>query len=289
MSTSIGVTITSDVSANKTSNSSAAPLLRLSGELRNRIYHFAQEAKPLFIIPPMKRDESILPGQSSSSTQRPQYQGLMQTCRQLRAEFRPIYRAQTVHHLYPVHVAAYISTFLRRSDEKMDTVVDNVVLDIHQQQLDMPATNDFSILPLIRFCYDLNRTPHANCRLRVRVQTCAADLSDIPGDELTQLFRFAHEPILAGSVSPEPRWESYIRHAIKDIQLTIIAKANIICVDVQLTPEYPVDKDLYERGVWKQVTDCEFDLWYCDTLDWEGYFGMKLKGTFGRIYYAETA
>ncbi|KAI4910855.1 hypothetical protein J4E90_007111 [Alternaria incomplexa] len=83
-----------------------SPLLKLPGELRNRIYNYAQEPRDVHLTrKPTQQHEQ------TNKTHR-QFFGLTQVCRQLRSEYLPMYMAQTKVHIQCVDSLLYINTFI---------------------------------------------------------------------------------------------------------------------------------------------------------------------------------
>ncbi|KAH3970250.1 hypothetical protein HBI81_020600 [Parastagonospora nodorum] len=71
-------------------------LLSLPGEVRNRIYDFTQESRPVNFL--SRRFDDVDDSELSPYQMRkavPEYHSLTQVCRQLRAEYSPIYAATT--------------------------------------------------------------------------------------------------------------------------------------------------------------------------------------------------
>ncbi|RYO35158.1 hypothetical protein AA0111_g3221 [Alternaria arborescens] len=81
-------------------------LLELPGELRNRIYDFAQESGQVRVV-----YKQSLHLEQVEQTSR-QFCGLTQVCRKLRVEYLPVYNAQTIVSIDWLHTASYIDTFI---------------------------------------------------------------------------------------------------------------------------------------------------------------------------------
>lgn len=100
-------------------------------EIRNRIYHFAQEDGKIRCYDDRHNWEeqdgpySILPKIPY------QFLSLTQVCREIRHEFLPLYRARTVVCVQAHEVKNYINTVLAPADVEDEDVVGNVIIDLN--------------------------------------------------------------------------------------------------------------------------------------------------------------
>ncbi|KAI4926254.1 hypothetical protein J4E85_006546 [Alternaria conjuncta] len=101
-----------------------SPLLKLPGELRNCIYNYAQDPRDVRLIHKPARQH-----EQTNTTER-QFFGLTQACRQLRAEYMPIHRAQTKAHIQCQDSVSYIKTFISSSGADPKIARGNVIVHL---------------------------------------------------------------------------------------------------------------------------------------------------------------
>ena len=139
-----------------------------------------------------------------------QFLGLAQTCRELRAELLPVYRAKIPHQVCLQYLRPYTLDFFSVFARAHNGVVGKLIIDLHVDPL-QPATNraiDVERIPSIYSAANRERT-----NFEIRITDSTKDNPQAPEviRDLESLFTFAH-----GS-----KWDHYLRDAIGKIRLGI--------------------------------------------------------------------
>ncbi|KAH7067920.1 hypothetical protein FB567DRAFT_599329 [Paraphoma chrysanthemicola] len=183
----------------------AAPLrlLDLSPEIRNLIYEYMVEERPIRMC---RHDDAALvlrDGETAPARQR-QYYNLTQVCRQIRQEYLPIYARKTRY---------IIDLWTQRGNlAKLDKVNGHVSIDIDAACFDMEPID---LLPLLR---DLSRTRRTDRHFASLEGVIFKSISSIVG-ELNKL--------LPGTEECSQSWLETVNGPIKRIDLHLFPHDDI--------------------------------------------------------------
>jgi hypothetical protein len=169
----------------ETAGSVKRGLVDLPGELRNRIYHFVTEDGPITFTYASRRlreklsDDEIT---ASGIDQRvPRLIGLMQTCRQLRSEYLPLYAGQTTIRVFHVDIGEVMrSHFPFFARDNQGNATGNLLLEVIPLEITVPLRRTkqvypiIDILPLIMYCWE-----HPGLRVSCHMALPVAERGDI--------------------------------------------------------------------------------------------------------------
>jgi hypothetical protein len=139
-------------------------LLTQLAELRNRIYHFAAEEGRITYLPHRLRigyTEGQLReylGESELDKRVPDFLNLTRVCRQIRAEFSPIYAAETEIHVCHLDIDEFTSYHFPHMARDNDTEpAGNLVIDCRfpgfdDEEDDDPCEPHIDMLPFLEYC-----------------------------------------------------------------------------------------------------------------------------------------
>jgi hypothetical protein len=145
-------------------------------ELRNRIYHFAQEQEPVVYALHPRNGPTNYDSLYPMEERIPEYFNLSQVCHQIRTEYSPIYAAETEVHVCHVDLDDFMKNgFPYLTRDKDMNVVGNLFLDCaglgrpwrHIASKSFPRIN---ILPFLQYC---KSSP--GLRVRCGLHACDCD------------------------------------------------------------------------------------------------------------------
>ncbi|KAF2623900.1 hypothetical protein BU25DRAFT_451095 [Macroventuria anomochaeta] len=183
---------------NAQSDDVECPLLKLPGELRNRIYAYTVEESTI----PLTYDMEWQPAWTRTCIRRRQFLGLTQVCRQIRFEFLPLYKTHTKVAPNTWDIYKYIDTWVApgTSDEN---VLGHVILDFMDD--DRGELGILDIKPLLQLArraegfhveiVDVTEPNDCNSPTMRSIEETLADLYDI--QDMDMFYEYMDEAMTA--------------------------------------------------------------------------------------------
>ncbi|KAI4942696.1 hypothetical protein J4E91_009865 [Alternaria rosae] len=198
-----------DMSVN---NVPTSPLLKLPGELRNRIYGFAQEPDDIHLVHKLTRQYEYA-GQPKR-----QFFGLTQACRQLRTEYLPIYKAQTRVQIQCLDSLPYINTFVLPTGTEPKQARGNLTVQLpdhgYEPKGELGTKGDLAphrdIIYLVFLC---SKAPQVNVAFR---------LADIPPLQ-PRMERVLYNLIHSEAV---PELHTFVQNSVKHVECMFVKEKN---------------------------------------------------------------
>jgi hypothetical protein len=250
-------------------------LLSLPGELLNQIFNYCQETIPFY----ENDDESwfdalYLHHEPSSSKparliqDRRQFFGLTQTCRKLRAEFRPLYMAQTQVYIKLQEVSNYMEAFLPSTNM--------AATQCHQANfvilVPMALEHKVDLIPLIELRLHAPHVKFFFCvPLSTNTHTLSGLTSDPTGSKAT--LRVIQTCIFPDTVDIRPSpFESLPSRSVKQLGSLVqsIERLELRIPTPSMFGSYPQElhitfnKDVYETwmdGALRTIQDMKVMIW----------------------------
>ncbi|KAH7082607.1 hypothetical protein BKA63DRAFT_583610 [Paraphoma chrysanthemicola] len=242
-------------------------LLELPGELRNRIYDFAVE-EPITYFSRRLQTWSATELESSGITeQKPLYQNLTQSCRQLRKEYLPLYVGQLELHVCHVDVDEFIDAgcpFLPRDND--GRTYGNMFVDCRSVVRHglygepTPTEPDFDISFFLTYCSN-----NPDLRVQGGFNDCECCRPDWSG--LKKVFDALFD------VARRPKLVKWLKEAVFAVELEY---PDCLYFEMNLGQMRPWMQDI-ESGKVDSDEKLEYEAWKHDT-------GVDLEGLHGRIF-----
>ena len=181
-------------------------------ELRNCIYNYAQDPRDVRLIhKPAQQHEQ------TNTTER-QFFGLTQACRQLRAEYMPIHRAQTKAHIQCQDSVSYIKTFILPTGTDPKQARGNVIIQLPDQWYESRGASS----PQRDIIHAINL-----CRSAPQVNIAFA-LSDVPLSQSRFSGRGMHHS-LRDLTQPEatPELHDFIQNSVEHVECWIEPRLSV--------------------------------------------------------------
>jgi hypothetical protein len=137
-----------------------------------------------------------------------QFLGLTQTCRQLRAEFMPVYRTKTVHEVHIADIPKYVGDYIQAGISEDKDATGNIVIELPSGNERVDRMHSVYLTPLIRLRLAVT---YSKPKFLVRFRYEHGSLFyHGPGlaRELDQLVSFER------TTDAPSAWELYVRNAL---------------------------------------------------------------------------
>ncbi|CAN9475514.1 unnamed protein product [Alternaria alternata] len=178
-------------------------LLALPGELRNKIYSFCVEPVPVSLR--LRHEDNTEPVGK--------FRCLTQTCRQIRREFQPLYRNQTIIRLESTyHYARYIRDFYPPADEDTMLRYRGSIISLINHSSDVYGEKEFYDADIARVVQLVARSPNVQFKFELHERLRRFSARHAVAQMNSMLALFADQS--------QPKWRDMAK-AIKELRLRI--------------------------------------------------------------------